>query len=163
VVIDGQEGIVVALTSRATILMTLDGNHLHLPNALVFRSVMLNYTRNPSRRFEFDIGVGVQEDLIQAQLIGTQELQHLVGVMDDPPPRALIQSLGDSNVQLRFRGWAAQLTTACVLIHSLARTGVSFRVLASLLHGSPSYRASSIWPTDPIRHPSYIESTANEK
>ena len=110
VVIDGQEGIVVALTSRATILMTLDGNHLRLPNALVFRSVMLNYTRNPSRRFEFDIGVGVQEDLIQAQLIGTQELKLLVGVMENPPPRSLIQTLGDSNVQLRFRGWVDQRT-----------------------------------------------------
>jgi small-conductance mechanosensitive channel len=110
VVIDGQEGTVVALTSRATILMTPDGNHLRLPNALVFRSVMLNYTRNPSRRFEFDVGVGVQEDLIQAQLIGTEELQHLVGVMNDPPPRALIQTLGDSNVQLRFRGWVDQRT-----------------------------------------------------
>ena len=42
VVIDGQEGTVVALTSRATVLMTPDGNHLRLPNALVFRSVMLN-------------------------------------------------------------------------------------------------------------------------
>jgi len=110
VVIDGQEGTVVALTSRATIFMTPDGNHLRLPNALVFRSVMLNHTRNPSRRFEFDVGVGVQEDLIQAQLIGTEELQHLVGVMSDPPPRALIQTLGDSNVLLRFRGWVDQRT-----------------------------------------------------
>ncbi len=39
VVIDGNEGLVIALNSRATILMTLDGNHLRLPNALVFRSV----------------------------------------------------------------------------------------------------------------------------
>jgi small-conductance mechanosensitive channel len=110
VVIDGHEGTVVALTSRATILMTPDGNHLRLPNALVFRSVMLNYTRNPSRRFEFDVGVGVQEDLIQAQVIGTEELQRLAGVMPNPPPRALIQTLGDSNVQLRFRGWVDQRT-----------------------------------------------------
>ena len=110
VVIDGHEGTVVALTSRATILMTPDGNHLRLPNALVFRSVMLNYTRNPSRRFEFDVGVGVQEDLILAQVIGTEELQRLAGVMPNPPPRALIQSLGDSNVQLRFRGWVDQRT-----------------------------------------------------
>ena len=108
VMIDGQVGTVVALTSRATILMTPDGNHLRLPNALVFRSVMLNYTRNPSRRFEFDVGVGVREDLIQAQLIGTEELQRLTGGMNDPPPRALIQSLGDSNVQLRFSGWVDQ-------------------------------------------------------
>jgi len=62
-VIDGHEGVVIAMTSRATILMTLDGNHLRLPNALVSRSVMLNYTRNPSRRFEFDVGVGVGENL----------------------------------------------------------------------------------------------------
>ena len=110
VVIDGQEGTVVALTSRATILMTPDGNHLRLPNALVFRSVMLNYTRNPSRRFEFDVGVGVQEDLIEAQRIGIEELSRLAGVMADPPPRALIQTLGDSNVQLRFRGWVDQRT-----------------------------------------------------
>lgn len=110
VVIDGQEGTVVALTSRATILMTPDGNHLRLPNALVFRSVMLNYTRNPSRRFEFDVGVGVQEDLIEAQQLGTEELGRLSGVMNDPPPRAFIQTLGDSNVQLRFRGWVDQRT-----------------------------------------------------
>ena len=69
VTIDGNEGIVVALTSRATILMTLDGNHLRLPNALVFSSVMLNYTRNPSRRFAFDVGIGVSEDLVRAQQI----------------------------------------------------------------------------------------------
>lgn len=36
-VIDGNEGLVIAFTARATILMTPDGNHLRLPNALVFR------------------------------------------------------------------------------------------------------------------------------
>ena len=79
VVIDGNEGVVVSMTSRATILMTLDGNHLRLPNALVFRSVTLNYTRNPSRRFEFDVGIGVGEDLVTAQHIGTTELSRLPG------------------------------------------------------------------------------------
>lgn len=120
VVIDGQEGTVMALTSRATILMTPDGNHLRLPNALVFRSVMLNYTRNPSRRFEFDVGVGVQEDLVQAQFLGTEELRRIEGVMNDPPPRAFIQSLGDSNVQLRYRGWVDQRTHDFWMVRSEA-------------------------------------------
>lgn len=108
VVIEGNEGIVVALTSRATILMTLDGNHLRLPNALVFRGVTINYTRNPSRRFEFDVGIGVNEDLMQAQKIGITQLQVLEGVMDKPPPRAFISALGDSNVMVRFHGWVDQ-------------------------------------------------------
>ncbi len=108
VVIDGNEGVLVSLTSRATVLMTLDGNHLRLPNALVFRSVMLNYTRNPSRRFEFDVGIGVNEDLLHAQALGTGELGSIDGVLTEPPPRALITSLGDSNVQMHYTGWVDQ-------------------------------------------------------
>jgi small conductance mechanosensitive channel len=107
-VIDGHEGMVVAMTSRATILLTPDGNHLRLPNALVFRSVMLNYTRNPSRRFEFDVGVGVHENLVLAQRIGVDNLQSLEGVIAKPPPRAYISALADSNVQVRFHAWVDQ-------------------------------------------------------
>jgi len=120
VVIDGNEGIVIALTSRATILMTPDGNHLRLPNALVFRSVMLNYTRNPNRRFEFDVGIGVNEDLVLAQQIGIRVLLALDGVLDNPPPRAFIAALGDSNVQVRYYGWVDQRTHDFLMLKSEA-------------------------------------------
>lgn len=120
VVIGGNEGIVIALTSRATILMTPDGNHLRLPNALVFRSVMLNYTRNPNRRFEFDVGIGVNEDLVLAQQIGIQVLQALDGVLDNPPPRAFIAALGDSNVQVRYFGWVDQRAHDFLMLKSEA-------------------------------------------
>lgn len=108
VIIAGNEGVVVSLNSRATVLMTLDGNHLRLPNALVFRGVTLNYTRNPSRRFDFDIGIGVNEDLLRAQQLGIKELARIDGVIAEPPPRALITALGDSNVQMQYRAWVDQ-------------------------------------------------------
>ena len=108
VVIDGNEGVIVALTSRATILMTLDGNHLRLPNAMVFRSVTLNYTRNPSRRFEFDVGIGVEEDLVRAQSLGVETLRGIEGLLSEPPPRAQIIGLGDSSVKVRYFGWMDQ-------------------------------------------------------
>ena len=120
VVIGGNEGLVVSMTSRATILMTPDGNHLRLPNALVFRSVMLNYTRNPSRRFELDVGIGVNEDLVLAQQIVVDELSRLDGVISKPPPRAYIAALGDSNVQLRFHGWVDQRTHDFLMVKSEA-------------------------------------------
>jgi small-conductance mechanosensitive channel len=120
VVIEGNEGTVMAMTSRATILMTPDGNHLRLPNALVFRGVTLNYTRNPSRRFEFDVGIGVEEDLLLAQQIGVEEMLRIDGVMDSPPPRAFIDSLGDSNVAVRFQGWVDQGSRDFAMVKSEA-------------------------------------------
>ncbi|HET6432690.1 mechanosensitive ion channel family protein [Dyella sp.] len=106
--IAGHEGVVVSLNARSTVLMTLDGNHVRLPNALVFASVILNYTRNPRRRFEIQVGVGVNEDLIEAQRIGAAEMRAMAGVLDEPPPRASILSLGDSNVVVAFHGWVDQ-------------------------------------------------------
>ncbi|MEO6102824.1 MAG: mechanosensitive ion channel family protein [Pseudoxanthomonas sp.] len=108
VVIATNEGVVVSLNARATTLMTLDGNHLRIPNALVFRSVILNYTRNPNRRFDIEVGIGVNEDLLRAQSLGTDELRMIDGVLADPPPRAIIAALGDSNVQVRYFGWVDQ-------------------------------------------------------
>ncbi|MEH6566444.1 MAG: mechanosensitive ion channel family protein [Halopseudomonas sp.] len=141
VVIDGNEGVVVALTSRATILMTLDGNHLRIPNALVFSSVMLNFTRNPSRRFSFDVGIGVNEDLVRAQRLGIDQLLELDGVMDTPPPRAYIVSLGDSNVQVRYHAWVDQRSHDFISVKSEAIRQVKLTLEAAEMDmPEPIYR-----------------------
>lgn len=116
VVVDGHEGKVVRLTWRNAILMTLDGNHLALPNGRVFGSVILNYTRNPKRRFSFELGVGSSDDLYEAQRAGRETLKGMKAVADDPEPEALVMEVGDSTVTLRFLGWIDQS------VSDLART-----------------------------------------
>jgi small-conductance mechanosensitive channel len=108
VVIDGHEGKVIRLTSRAAILMTLDGNHLRIPNAQVFKGVMLNYSRNPRRRFAFTVGVGSAEDLPAALVLGVETLRATEGVLAEPTPEGYVEELGDSAVVLRFHGWVDQ-------------------------------------------------------
>lgn len=108
VVIDGHEGKVIRLTSRAAILMTLDGNHLRIPNAQVFKGVILNYTRNPRRRFGFTVGVGSAEDLPEALRLGVETLRAVDGVLAEPAPEGYVEELGDSSVVLRFFGWIDQ-------------------------------------------------------
>jgi small-conductance mechanosensitive channel len=106
--IDSHEGRVVRLTPRATILLTLDGNHTRIPNAMVYKAVILNYTRNPQRRFTFDVGVDTEQNLMQAQTLAAQTLDRMAGVLDDPAPSCTVQTLGDSNVLLRVFGWVDQ-------------------------------------------------------
>jgi small-conductance mechanosensitive channel len=108
VVIANFEGRVVRLTSRATILMDLAGNHVRIPNSTVFKEILLNYTRNPRRRFDFTVGVGTDVDLGEALALGTRTLRALPGVLDDPDPDGWIDMLGDSTVVLHFFGWIDQ-------------------------------------------------------
>lgn len=108
VIIEGHEGLIMRLTTRETVLMTLDGNHIRIPNATVYKSVITNYTRNPKRRFTFDVGVDTAVGLNAARTLGTQTLAATAGVLDEPPPRCNIHALGDSNVLLRMSGWVDQ-------------------------------------------------------
>ncbi len=108
VAIDGHEGRVVRLTSRSTILLTLDGNHLRLPNSLVFKAVILNYTRNPERRFSFTLGVDPDCDLLRAQQLVLETLRRAPGVLPQPEPACFIQQLGDWTVDLSVSGWCDQ-------------------------------------------------------
>ena len=106
--VDGNEGKVVALTSRATVLMTVDGNHLMLPNGLVFKSVLLNFTRNPKRRFEFVLDIRANASLHGALDAGITALKGMPAVLQDPPPAGLILELSAVGAKLQFSGWIDQ-------------------------------------------------------
>jgi len=108
VVIDGQEGLVLRLTSRATLLMSFDGNHIRIPNAIVYKGVIVNYSRNPKRRFSFELGVGTDVNLLDALQLARKTVQESPGVLASPAASVQIHSLGDSNVLLRFYAWIDQ-------------------------------------------------------
>ncbi len=111
VIIGDREGLIIRLTSRATILMTLDGNHLRIPNSTVFKAEILNYTRNPERRFDFILGVDADDDPGEAMKVGTDCLRELPFVLRDPAPGGRLEEVGDSNIMLRFVGWINQSET----------------------------------------------------
>src|SRR6056297_1873542 len=118
--VSGQLGNVVKLTSRATILLSPEGNHVRIPNATVFKAVIINYTRRPERRFEFDVGVDTDHDLVAAQQVALDTLGSFPGVLDDPATMAIVHALGDSNVVLRCYGWVDQTKNSFVKVRSEA-------------------------------------------
>ncbi|WP_350561607.1 mechanosensitive ion channel family protein [Psychrobacter sp. CAL346-MNA-CIBAN-0220] len=120
IVINGQEGIVVRLTSRATILMTLDGNQLRIPNAEVFKGTILNYTKNPERRFTFELGVDANDDPLAAIKVGIDAICTLDFVLDKPKAIAVITKVGDSNILLEFQVWVDQSETDFAKARSIA-------------------------------------------
>jgi len=106
--IESYEGKVVALTSRTTILMTLDGNQLQLPNALVFKSVLLNLSQNPKRRFEFKVTMDAAHSIRQAHTLALDAYAHIDGVLDDPAPSWTVVQNAPTGIELQFFGWVDQ-------------------------------------------------------
>jgi small conductance mechanosensitive channel len=108
VVINGNEGVVVGLNSRATVLMTPDGNHLRLPNSLVFKAVTLNYSRNPNRRFEFTMELAPDSSATTVLEQGLAALKSVPGVLDTPAPAVVLQRANRNLMDVQFLGWADQ-------------------------------------------------------
>ena len=106
--IDDIEGKVLRLTPRATVLMSLEGNHVRVPNAKVFKATITNFTRNPLRRFEFSVGVDTGIELTGPTELALATLRSIPGVLVSPPPTCLIDALGDSSIVLVTRGWMDQ-------------------------------------------------------
>ncbi len=106
--IGGDVGKVIRLTSRATILLSPDGNHIRIPNATVFKSRIINYTRNRGRRFQFSLKIPKGEDPARAMDRGLEELARLPFVLARPAPTVWIEAVGDDATTLCFAGWIDQ-------------------------------------------------------
>lgn len=139
--IDGDEGKVIRLTSRATILLNWDGNHVRIPNATVFKSRILNYTRNPERRFRFDISVAYGTDLAEALTLARDTVSELPFVLSEPAPNIWITELGGSDIGICVTGWINQQETSIVQARSEAiRQVLSAFDAAGIEMPEPTYR-----------------------
>ena len=98
-------GYVQRMTTRATILMTLAGNHVQIPNATVYKSIIHNYTSNPNRRLEFMIGIGYDDSISLAQETIRQVLENHPAVLNDPEHLVLVDGLGSATVNLQIYFW----------------------------------------------------------
>jgi small conductance mechanosensitive channel len=103
--IGGTMGFVQRLTTRATILMTQDGNHVQIPNATVYKSNIYNYTSSPNRREDFVVGIGYGDSVAKAQQLALDVLEEHPAVLSEPEPWVLVESLASAAVNLRVYFW----------------------------------------------------------
>lgn len=101
----GVTGYVQQLNVRTTILMTLDGNLVQIPNATVYKSNLRNFTTNCNRREDFVVGIGYDDSINDAQEIVRKVLADHPAVLNDPEPAVLADSLGQATVNLRVYFW----------------------------------------------------------
>lgn len=112
--INGDIGKVIRLTSRATILLSFDGNHIRIPNATVFKSRIINYTQNAERRFMFSVMVERDADLHATRTLAEETVQRLPFILSEPAAQSWIEALHPAGVELVITGWVDQNATSIV-------------------------------------------------
>ena len=103
--VTGVTGYVQQLNVRTTILMTLEGNLVQIPNASVYKNNLRNFTANTNRREDFVIGIGYDDSISEAQEIARKVLAEHPAVLNDPEPSVLADSLGRATINLRVYFW----------------------------------------------------------
>lgn len=103
--VDGHTGVVRKVTSRGTLLIDFDGNHIQIANSTVYKSTIRNFTANPKVRLTFTVGIGYDDDIARAQAIVHDMLERHAAVLEDPRPLVLAEELGSASVVLRVYFW----------------------------------------------------------
>lgn len=101
----GQSGVVHSMNTRSTVLVSSEGNHIQIPNAMVFKSIIENLTAVPRRREVLELGVGYDAAISDVQRIAGDVLAQEPGVMVDPEPMVLADALGASTVNVKVYYW----------------------------------------------------------
>jgi len=100
-------GTVTAMDLFTTTLETPDGVYISAPNSAIWGAPIRNYTRNGRRRIEFTLGIDYNDSIDAAFALMRSIAAGEPRFLADPAPQVLVQSLGDSAVNIVLRAWAA--------------------------------------------------------
>lgn len=114
----GYRGHILNINTRDTVLRTLDGEVVILPNLTVFNNAIVNYSDLSHRRRAIRIGLGYGEDITRASQVFLEAIKAVDGVADTPAASVLAEELGNSTLTLVARFWVNQKTHSLLSVHS---------------------------------------------
>lgn len=87
-----------------TVLRTSDNKTVIVPNGNLSNGVITNYSRQPTRKVVFDVGVDYEADLQKVREV-LLALADDPRVLKEPAPAVVVTALGDSAITMSLRVW----------------------------------------------------------
>jgi len=100
----GISGTVDSIQIFHTVLRTGDNKTVIVPNGNLSNGIITNYTRQPTRKVVFDVGVDYEADLQKVREV-LLALADDPRVLKDPAPVVVVTTLGDSAITMSLRAW----------------------------------------------------------
>ena len=91
---------------RASVIRTLEGSEVIVPNAQLISEEVLNWTlSDQQRRLEIDVGVAYGSEPEQVIELLTEVAAKNPAIMTEPPPQTIFLGFGDSALNFQLRAW----------------------------------------------------------
>lgn len=101
----GMSGTVVEIHMVKTVLRTGNNQIVHIPNSSIWDGPIVNYSSEPTRRIDLDVGVSYDADLKLTRAILERVIKADERVLETPEPVIAVATLADSAVMFKVRPW----------------------------------------------------------
>ncbi|MCC5942978.1 MAG: mechanosensitive ion channel [Balneolaceae bacterium] len=98
-------GTVEKLNLRNTIMRTVTGQIVYVPNKRVFENPLQNYTTTGLRRIDLACGISYGDDLEKVRDITTNAIKRVENVLDDRGVEFYFDEFGNSSINFKVRFW----------------------------------------------------------
>ena len=155
IVVDNYEGRVEHIESRATMIRTYDGRRVVIPNSDIYTKAVTVNTAYPTRRDEYNVGIGYGDDPMLAAEIFRQAARDVAGVLMKPPAECFPWELAESTVNLKVWWWVSSTKTDIVHTRS--------RVLAAIYRAAKENSIDLPFPTQVMLFHDQTEETDGDR
>lgn len=98
-------GTVEHINLRATVIRTLTGQRVYIPNKDVFNQPIENFNAYGHRRVDVPVGISYGDDLERARAIAIAAVEGVPGREPERPVELFYEGFGDSSINFMVRFW----------------------------------------------------------
>ena len=118
IIVNDYEGTVEKIKTRATIITTYDGKRVVIPNNTVYNTSVVVKTAHDFIRSQYDVGLGYDENYMDAMKILKETVEKGEGVTSEKPVETLVWDQADSWLTIRVRWWTKSDRASVVQVWS---------------------------------------------
>ena len=138
-------GHVKDISIRETLIKTPDGKDVFLPNAIILKNPLYNYTIDGFLRYEFTVGIAYENNPTEAIKLIIETINNVEGVLkDDKKPIIAISELATNTININVKIWIDTFKSTKRSVHNSIRSQVMNDVIEALVANGFSLPASIV-------------------